>query len=110
MATKIKGVCCDSCKMVLYIQAGSNSNTPPTPFPDLKFCPVCGKEADETVQTLDDAWWKQMQFAYGLPVDIMKQLYRAFLDNLNDRIPIKSFDKFYKKTMQELIQTSNDKE
>lgn len=90
MGSKIKAVHCTECKTVLYIQQGRTDCIPFVPFPDLKFCPACGKEATQ-FRDLDTAWWVQMSYHYGVPVEAIKQVYR--MDWIKTH---RTFDAFWK--------------
>lgn len=99
MTANIRGINCPNCRHVLYIQQGRQGSVPPSQFPTISYCPVCSLPAHQFT-SLDDAWWQEMAYYYGLPIDTIKSLYKE--SNWNDTH--KTFDSWFKQNVQKALQ------
>jgi hypothetical protein len=89
---QIKGIACDVCKCVLYMQIGNRNRK----LPDLHYCPACGTKGEQC-STLSEAFYIEMHYKYGLPVELLKQLYQNFLHQLHDDGHTKDFTTYLKR-------------
>lgn len=86
---KIRGIRCNNCRSVLYMQTGRIKL-----LRDLKYCPLCGQEG-MVCNSLDEAFWWEMSYTYGLPIETLKPIYQEWVSKTPASVKFGVFFKEY---------------